>query len=280
MTALADLLPARHQRVIDVVAEAGIDVSDWSKYAGGKENPAANPRYCYSWCFTKQGEFVLLNLWHGELKEVNGVIFQDINYRELTSIFDRGGDKATWARRAREVDLTLQRAWREKLPVKVVICDGKRMDIASPSSKASQVERRSLDTTAWAVTEYNWESGQAVVSRGVTPEPYVDQFTLPASTHAEPSRTLRLVEITNRSAEVRRTVLRRSRGLCELCGQQGFRMDDGHVFLETHHVVPLSEGGPDTVANVAALCPNHHREAHHGEQRDSIRNQLLAVVAQ
>ncbi len=27
---------------------------------------------------------------------------------------------------------------------------------------------------------------------------------------------------------------------------------------------PLSQGGEDTIAHAAALCPNCHREAHHG----------------
>jgi 5-methylcytosine-specific restriction enzyme A len=279
MTVLDDLLPQKHQRVMDVVAGAGIDISDWSNYADGKDNPAANPRYCYSWCFVQPESFVLLNLWHGELKDAAGTIYQDINYRALTSTFERSGDKATWARRAREVDLALQKAWRDKLLVKVVVCDGQRRDISKPGSSASKVERRHLDLITWAVTQYDWVSGQAVVTRGVPPEPYVDQFTLPANAASTAARTVRLVEVANRSSEVRRTVLRRAGGICELCGQAGFKMPDGRVFLETHHVVPIAEDGPDTVTNVAALCPNHHREAHHGEQRVEIRQTLLAYLA-
>lgn len=279
MTVLADLLPLEHQRVMDVVAEAGIDVSDWSNYANGRENPAANPRYCYSWCFIQPAAFVLLNLWHGELKDSGGVVYQDINYRALTATFERGGNAATWARRAREVDLALQTAWREKLPAKVVICDGRRRDIATPGTAASKVERRRLDSATWAVTRYDWQTGQAVVTRGVPPEPYVDQFSLSSDGLNEPARTVRLVEVANRSATVRRDVLSRALGVCELCGQAGFRMNDGRVFLETHHVVPIAEGGSDVVANVVALCPNHHREAHHGEHCTSIRQTLLAHLA-
>jgi hypothetical protein len=33
------------------------------------------------------------------------------------------------------------------------------------------------------------------------------------------------------------------------------------------------------IANVAAVCPNHHREAHHGDQANLIRAHLLQVVA-
>jgi 5-methylcytosine-specific restriction protein A len=56
-------------------------------------------------------------------------------------------------------------------------------------------------------------------------------------------------------------------------------MPDGKVFLETHHVIPLSEGGGDTEGNVVALCPNHHREAHHGANRDRMRIELSAIAA-
>jgi 5-methylcytosine-specific restriction protein A len=53
-------------------------------------------------------------------------------------------------------------------------------------------------------------------------------------------------------------------------------MANGKVYLETHHVIPLAEDGPDTESNVATLCPNHHREAHHGEIRDKMKQQLLS----
>jgi 5-methylcytosine-specific restriction protein A len=57
-------------------------------------------------------------------------------------------------------------------------------------------------------------------------------------------------------------------------------MAGGGVYLETHHVVPLSEKGVDHERNVVALCPNDHREAHHGERRNAIRTQLLAMLAE
>jgi 5-methylcytosine-specific restriction protein A len=57
-------------------------------------------------------------------------------------------------------------------------------------------------------------------------------------------------------------------------------MTDGRIYLETHHVVPLSEKGVDHEWNVVALCPNDHREAHHGERRDAIRTRLLAMLAE
>ncbi len=55
-------------------------------------------------------------------------------------------------------------------------------------------------------------------------------------------------------------------------------MESGSLYLETHHVIPLGEGGPDDDANVVALCANDHRRAHFSEERAAIRKKLLAGV--
>lgn len=68
-----------------------------------------------------------------------------------------------------------------------------------------------------------------------------------------------------RNADVVVTVLVRAKGFCEKCKAKApfLRRSDGSPYLEVHHWVPLSQGGEDTVANAAALCPNCHRETHH-----------------
>lgn len=77
-----------------------------------------------------------------------------------------------------------------------------------------------------------------------------------------------------RSPAVAAYVIQRACGLCELCGRTSFVTDAGAVFLEVHHVVRLSQGGPDTPCNTAALCPTCHRELHYGVNR--VR--LIAVL--
>lgn len=81
-----------------------------------------------------------------------------------------------------------------------------------------------------------------------------------------------------RDAMVRRYVLRRAAGLCELCGAPGFVMDGGTPYLECHHVHGLAAGGPDTVDNVIALCANHHRQAHYGVDRVVLSTQMLRRI--
>lgn len=73
----------------------------------------------------------------------------------------------------------------------------------------------------------------------------------------------------------------RSNGKCEMpgCGNALFLRDDDTPYLEVHHIVPLSEGGEDTYANVAALCPHCHREQHFGKLRWDRRAVLAGRIS-
>lgn len=79
-----------------------------------------------------------------------------------------------------------------------------------------------------------------------------------------------------RNPEVRDNALVRAAGICEMpgCGWHGFKTNQGEAFLEVHHVWPLAQGGPDTLDNAIALCPNCHRAMHHAADRLSRENQL------
>lgn len=56
--------------------------------------------------------------------------------------------------------------------------------------------------------------------------------------------------------------------ICEALGlpAEGFRKSDGTLFVEAHHVVPVSTLRDDVLGpeNVIAVCPNHHRQLHLG----------------
>lgn len=57
--------------------------------------------------------------------------------------------------------------------------------------------------------------------------------------------------------QVRKFVLQRANGFCELCGSPApFIAPDGTPYLEIHHIKPLLMGGSNLVSNVVALCPN------------------------
>lgn len=56
---------------------------------------------------------------------------------------------------------------------------------------------------------------------------------------------------------------RRAKGVCQLCGQPApFKDKNGKPYLESHHIIWLSDGGADSVDNTVALCPNCHRKMH------------------
>lgn len=48
----------------------------------------------------------------------------------------------------------------------------------------------------------------------------------------------------------------RAKGYCELCGAKAPFEIKGEPYLEIDHIIPISQGGTDSVDNVAALCPN------------------------
>jgi hypothetical protein len=54
---------------------------------------------------------------------------------------------------------------------------------------------------------------------------------------------------------------------CQICGWMGFTKRSGDAFIEAHHLVQLHEQkeGSLCTENVILVCPNCHREIHHGK---------------
>lgn len=82
----------------------------------------------------------------------------------------------------------------------------------------------------------------------------------------KPERVVVETTLFRRNPAVVVEVLRRAAGKCEGCGAMGpfKRRTDGSLYLEVHHEVTLADGGKDVVENAVALCPNCHRQRHHG----------------
>jgi 5-methylcytosine-specific restriction protein A len=255
---------------LDLVRDAGVDVSDWGNFEGGVERAATNPRYCYEWAFVNPGQVVVCNLWYQSLHERVDGVTAELNLRAQAAAAGKG----VWRTRAERLDRAITQAARERLPVRIIVNDGAMRDAIDPESTASQVAGRLLDPVPWSVARYDSATGACVLLRGVLPGNCVDQFAFSAPAN---SRTVEAV-VYIRDPGVRSRALDRSGGCCEHCGASGFAMENGKVYLETHHIVPLCEGGPDTDENVVALCPNHHREAHYGANQYSIQIELLQVV--
>lgn len=271
MTQLLEIKPSQSKRIMDLVSDAGVDVSDWMNFRDGPkpERSASNPKYCYEWAFIESGKVIVLNLWHKHMQERNGAIVHEANIRRFG--VEMGG---VLSMRATRLDLALQAAVRDRLPIRVIVLDGDIREADDPKSKVSRVQNRLLDPEPWAVTAYDWMTGECTITRGAKPDRFVDQFDI-SETQSEPEKRWSSGESYVRDPKVRRQALERADGKCEYCDQSGFVMSDGRIFLESHHVIPLAEGGADSVSNVAALCPSHHREAHYGKIRTKIRQVLL-----
>ncbi len=295
---LESLRPHQHGNIMDLVAEAGIDVAPWGMRKDGSavNNPRTNQTYCYEWAFGGDGQPTALCVWHRSLVFSQDLVLYEDSMRQYALKLDRvaidrsaPSDARSRARaqatRARNFDLLLQHAYRKSEPVRVIILEGKPRSQPDPGWDTSKVRYRALDSEVWYVHSYSDGNGSCRLVRKVPSDRmltnddmppmqpiFVDQFSLPESAGKRESAGFAFV----RSPEVRRAVLGRAAGVCECCAALGFKMDKGEIFLETHHVVLLSENGPDMEWNVIALCPNDHRRAHFAEGRAALRNQFIA----
>lgn len=297
---IESLRPQSEGMIMDMVAEAGINVSSWrvKKDGSAVKIPRANPKYCYEWAFGGNGEPTALCVWHSSLAISNGLISYEDSLRQHALKLDLVAiDRASpqhvrsrardQAKRARNFDSLLQRAFRKAEPLRVIILLGEPRAEVAIGWDTAKVKNRSLDTEQWYVHSYSDTDGSFrlvrkdpligssnINSAPITPPDFVDQFSIPEPPQKRESSGAAFV----RSQEVRQRVLCRAAGICECCGAPGFITSTGAIFLETHHVIPLSENGFDVEWNVVAICPNDHRRAHFGDDRIAIRDRLIAKL--
>src|SRR5581483_9664023 len=137
--AIEELRPVQNLKIMDLVAEAGIDVAGWAVKADGQpvSNPRANPNYCYEWAFGGNGSPIALCIWCDALDMQDDHIVFEANLRvqalNLESItFDRRAPRSVRSRakdqaaRSRSFDERVQQAYRKSLPVRIVVVDGER----------------------------------------------------------------------------------------------------------------------------------------------------------
>lgn len=65
---------------------------------------------------------------------------------------------------------------------------------------------------------------------------------------------------------------KKANGICQLCNQSApFTDKNGDPYLESHHIIWLSNGGSDSIDNVVALCPNCHKKMHIVNDKNDIK---------
>ncbi|WP_077045963.1 HNH endonuclease signature motif containing protein [Pseudomonas sp. KK4] len=126
-----------------------------------------------------------------------------------------------------------------------------------------------LDSVADMTTE---EITQEIARRS----PPLLVLTLALKAKAKPTSKVVKKNEFARNPHVVGAAIHRAQNTCEMpdCTAKLFQRDDGSSYLEVHHVVPLSEKGLDSLDNVAALCPNCHRQQHHSRDRIKLRRKL------
>lgn len=303
---LEALRPRHSHAVIDLVRRAGVSVDRWFVRADGTPaaSPRSNPAYCYNWSFGGGQEPAVACLWHASMKVLDGSIQFQSNLRALaTKLEEIAVDPARsvehrerarpQAARARHLDDLIRGCATAGRDVRVIVNEGDMRDESSLGEDSSFVKVRLLDAVPWSVASYDPMTGECRLQRKVSavaqasrapaaaeppaPPRFADQHDLLGAD--SPERASSITQSTRRDPAVRLAVLQRADGRCELCDAEGFRMDDGRLYAETHHVQPLAKRGVDRVWNVVALCPTHHREAHYGSRRVQMKAQLLELLA-
>ena len=155
---------------------------------------------------------------------------------------------------------------------------------------------RAQGNKLYTVTPEQWD--RLVVAFGGWPEGSLEPTADPAELERRVQQLLRSGQATKpvgtaspatitsanttafvRDPAVKAWVLRRAAGTCECCRQPGpFETEHGFLFLEVHHVRRLADGGSDTVENAVGVCPNCHRELHHGKGRAGLVENLYGNV--
>lgn len=116
-----------------------------------------------------------------------------------------------------------------------------------------------------------------------SPEPTLSSLRRAAYEAAGPARQTKARQSSRnyyvRSESIRRYVLARADGACECCNRPApFKTKAGLAYLEPHHIRRLTDGGPDDSKFMGAVCPNCHREIHHGREGGQLNETLLAFV--
>jgi hypothetical protein len=256
-----------------LLKDAGVDVSQWKNYKGS--SPAANPKYCYNWSFEQPGEVVVVCLWHESLKEENGNVVVRRKPRAYGSV-RKGPAAGVWNRRDSDFGNKLELAYRQQLPIKLIVVVGERRK--PTGAKASVVKARLLDRAAWAVTEYDYSTGECLLERGKKPVlPAVDAPDLELSWF-EGKWKRAFVYHRRREAKARRQkiqeALRINGGklICEVrhCGFDFAKRYGalGEGYAQVHHLLPLGKSPKDgrktTLRDLAIVCANCHVMIHAG----------------
>lgn len=249
MTMLSELEPKKKERVCDLLKRAGIKV------------PRNKNRFFLSLPAFNQPKIVVLNFWYeDQIKQQGENIIVQWCLPKKTS------------RRMQRVHDAIKSAVEKNLKIRIIVLYGK------PALRGSKVSKRSLDSANWRVTAYNQKTGDWTLTRGAEWENAIDDLSAPPEGNRFPDRANVIVQVIKRDNRVRAHAIKRAKGKCEYCNVQGFPTINGGFYVEAHHIIALCHSGRDTVENVIALCPQHHRQAHYGKDAESLESEFIKIL--
>lgn len=266
-TTIAALYPTKLEHLMDLLVQAGIDVSTWSYRADGApvEHPKANPDYCYDWSFGTEEEGFALCLWCDLMDDSIGRILYTENVQEYARMLEstarslRGdAEKRSrvlqQARRARAFDAALDISYRKAKPVRVILNAGDLRSREEIAEKSSKVALRALDAVPWYVHRYDRDSGECLLVRGVTPdaEPEAEEALEDDPPGADDARRLAEIKVRRGQSEFRRALLA---AYSRRCAVTGSIVAD---LLEAAHIVPHAEETNYRVTNGLLLRADIH----------------------
>ena len=252
MTMLSELKPKKKERVCDLLERAGIKFRKNQNFL--------------SKCAFNQDKIVVLNFWYGKQIEPQGENII-VKWRLPTTTKEASP-------RMRTVHEAIESAIEKNLKIRIIVLDGK-MGNANTQSKVS---KRALDRSIWHVTAHNKKTGDCILTRGAEIENAVDDISAPPEGNRFPDRARVIVQVIKRDNQVRAHAIKRAKGKCEYCNVQGFPTTTGGFYVEAHHIIALCDSGRDTVDNVIALCPQHHRQAHYGKDAESLESEFINIL--
>lgn len=123
------------------------------------------------------------------------------------------------------------------------------------------------------------ESSEVVVSESISLDEMRKRAYAAIENKVSTAPVISQKNIYKRSEDVKAYVLARAKGICESCGKAApFLNREGKSYLEAHHIRQLSDDGLDIPSWMAAICPNCHREIHHGQDGAAKNQTLLAQI--
>lgn len=266
-----DLRPTKKFLVIHLLKEAGFDVSSWADYKG--KHAASNPK-SYNWSFEQAGEMIALCLWYSDIKLEGGEVYHRLVPKNHGAK-RKGPGSANWNKRASDMLTHVRIAFEQQLPIRVIVVEGKQRNPNDAVPVASKVRARLLDPLAWAVKEYNLETGEWLLVRGMRPVAPAFSPSDVELSYFEGVRRERFILHRRRESQLRRDkiaeVLARDGKL--VCEVPNCRFDFkerygilGEGYAQVHHLVPLNNAPPEGrkifLKDLAVVCANCHAMIH------------------